>query len=309
MENKNTFGPAFKKLREKRGYSVKEACRNGEIMTPAALRKFENNDSSTSVENFNRLLIAIGATSEDFEDLFEGHSLKNYFLITHDINTKIAQSDFHNAIGIVKQHHINCPDNPFLEDLLESVTMLSLVSFDIPVHLEQYTEKFEQIKQHLDKVETWGLLEDFIYSQTLHLFDAPYIYRVAKKELDFLKKYPLNPANSNRQPLIMLFTSIAKLSRLEKFKEANNLIQKFEQLLSEPHYTFFFYEKMYLKLVKGANLLRQNKPEGLQVAKEVLQLMTIMEEQFYCSDLVSHRNNYFNLINSLNKTGIPFDPY
>lgn len=81
-ENKmaiTSYGAAFKKLREERGLTIKATAQD--IVSPQFLSKFEKEDSSISLENFNKLLIRIGVTWKDFFEIYQGESIE--FLIQH----------------------------------------------------------------------------------------------------------------------------------------------------------------------------------------------------------------------------------
>lgn len=307
----NTFGPAFKKLREKRGYSISEACRNGNIMTPAALRKFENTSSSTSIENFNRLLIAIGATWDDFWDVYEGDTVEKHLRKDWgEIVANIQVRDYYNIERIARQNTQEFPDNPFLNNL-PALLMEIMVSkrFDSPKSINEQDERFDKIKEHLERVLEWGSAENFIYSLTQEIYDVHINEEYTFNCLKQLKQHPIDYIRGDRTPLYTLFLSAAYFSKRGKFKIADQLIAELESLLQTTPYIDFLHEKISIKMIKGHNLLRQNNPKGLELAKEVVAIERLFQDYFYTPQYFISVNTYIDHVHSLNKTGIPFDPY
>ena len=58
MNEKNQHGSIFKKLREERGYKLKDVA--GDIISTRTLMRFEADETSVTLAAFNRLLINCG---------------------------------------------------------------------------------------------------------------------------------------------------------------------------------------------------------------------------------------------------------
>lgn len=305
MDENKTYGATFKYLREMKGYSLKEAA--GDIVSPQFLGKFERDESGISVENFGRLLVRIGSTWEDFEDCFSGQSLKKILFASREIHSSISHFDFQEAIKCAKNNRISCSDNPFVEDLLETLTLLNLKTYKKVIDLKPYVKKIEQIKYYLEKNETWGVLEDYIYSQSINIFETDFVYICAKNYIKFIKTNSISENCSRRQIFNILVSSVTHLSEAGQFQQADDIIQEIEAILSSPIYCTFLQEKLHLSIVTSTNLLRQGRVEGLEIAKHIIQVIELFEKQFNTPILLIHRNDFIDLINKLNKTGVPFN--
>lgn len=311
MENKNTFGPAFRKLREKRGYSIKEACRDGEIMTPVSLRKFESGQSSTSVDNFNRLLIAIGADWEDFFTLYDGFTIMD--LLSKqvvELNTIQNTNTFHSLPDLIKKMSADIPDNPDLPVLLGLASEVILSARkDYIVPINKSNPKFAKIFEHFDKVETWGVLEESLFYQCLRLFEPEFVDFHIHKFLDDFEENPPKVKDNWLSRFVIANYTISYFSKHRAFALADKLIRRLELLFEDDKYIGFWDQRFFLAMFKATNLIRQDKVEGLELAKTLVQTYKLFAESFYCPYAITHMNNYIDLVHSLNKTGTPFDPY
>lgn len=307
----NTFGPAFKQLREKRGYSVNEACRDGKIMTPAALRKFENTDSSTSIEKFNRLLIAIGASWDDFFRYYKGATTESIF---NDFTSKYYGSNDTNnykVLKALKKDKEIIEDNQLLTKLPELLSFIYLTQFKNPSLVsDSNSSEIRAIIDHMKKVESFGTLELTILGLGMSLFDYDFVHYQINKVLQdcksdnlpcFLPKY--------RETLKLFFLAVSYYHKKGKIKEAEQLIEELTALLSHEKYGDYLHEKVLLKSREIFNQLRQNNTAALDMAKQHVLLLDLFIEHYYEPHSEETLQSFIDSVHSLNKTGIPFDPY
>ena len=64
MNEKNMHGRVFKKLREERGYKLKDVA--GDVVSTRTLSRFENDETSLPIATFEKLLKNCGLTSFDY---------------------------------------------------------------------------------------------------------------------------------------------------------------------------------------------------------------------------------------------------
>ena len=74
---KKGYGAIFKRIREERNISLKEAA--GSIITPQALGKFERGETQIKLNNFGRLLISIGVSWYSFINECSEESIDSLF--------------------------------------------------------------------------------------------------------------------------------------------------------------------------------------------------------------------------------------
>ncbi|MGT2895364.1 Rgg family transcriptional regulator [Streptococcus entericus] len=311
MEQKHTFGSAFKVLREKRGYSIKEACRNGAIMTPAALRRFEKEETSTSVDNLNRLLLAIGADWEDLLTLYDGCTVMDLLSKqATEMNNIQNTGHYHTLADVIEQLEIDIPENPKLSKLIGLATELAISSRKgnlVPINKEE--TRFSLIFEHFEKVETWGVLEESLFYQCLRLFEPEFVHFHIHKFLDDFEANPPKVKDNWASRFIIANYTVGYLSRKKSFQYADQLIARMENMFRDDKYINFWDEKFFLAMFKASHLIRQNKIEGLELAKTIVNTLKLFGEVYYSPYAIKYMNNYVEVVHSLNKTGIPFDPY
>lgn len=311
MENMNKFGPTFKKLREKRGYSVKEACQDGAILREQSLRKFERGDSSTSVDTFNRLLLAIGADWDDFFILYEGNTIME--LLTKQVaglNHIQTTGQYHTLPKLINSLTVEIPENPNLSKLLALSSELTLSARkDNLVPINQNDPRFSIIFDHFDKVETWGVLEESLFYQCLRIFEPEFVDFHIHKFLDDFETNPPKMKDDWASRFIIADYTVSYFSKHQAFPYADKLICRLETMFTSDKYIGFWNEKFSLAMFKASHLLRQGKPEGLELAKTIVKTYQLFADNFYSPYAIAHLNAYIDVVHTLNKTGIPFDPY
>ena len=84
MNEKNMHGRVFKKLREERGYKLKDVA--GDVISTRTLTRFENDETSLSIATFEKILENCGVSYLDF-------------LVYYYDNTEIETTNFANRMN------------------------------------------------------------------------------------------------------------------------------------------------------------------------------------------------------------------
>lgn len=147
MTSLHPFGPHFKRWRERRGYSLKEAA--GDIVSPQFLSQFEKERKSITIDKLSRLLIAIGVDIADFMMTYKGARIEKF-----NLDYQQAVSD---PKGYLKELLPYYADNPETLDLLsyclEQMAQSKVLSLTPAKPLP--THRIEQLLELPD----WNLLE------------------------------------------------------------------------------------------------------------------------------------------------------
>lgn len=298
-----TYGMAFRHLRIDRGYSLKEAA--GNIVTPQMLGVFEKGKSNISISNFGRLLIRIGATWEDFFRYYDGESIFKELSIAEEIGAKIHSGHNYDGLKLVESAFDgDYSDNPILKDIFQ----LSYQSFFHTLNLTSKLSKEEIlfIVTYLERIDTWGIFEYSILSYVLA--DCP--YEMIKYRSNKLLQSIINDKHSflqtKKEDINVLIYMIGYFSKNGYFKDADSLLTKLEKVLQKPSYLRMFTEKFNLKFYQAMHLLRQNNPQGLDIAKDCIRFLEAYEALDGSNASAIDKNNIYSAVSALNKTGIPF---
>lgn len=304
------FGPSFKQLREKRGYSVKEAA--GSVITPVALRKFEHGETSTSVDNFNRLLLSIGASWDDFFQYYQGHTTESIF---NDFAQKYyglsKTTENYKLLKLLKEEKEIVYDNSFLTKLPELLSFIYVAqSSHTTLSIDKQNPEIQAIIDHMSKVETWGNLELSIFGLAMTLFDYDFVHFHLNKILTDCKTLKLPYyLPKHRETLKIFFLGITYYNKHGYFAQSEWLIEELEKLLTQDFCSDYLYEKVLLRARKIFTMLHQNKEEALILAKEHIKFCEQLNENYYSPQFTGDIQLFIDQVNRLNKTGIPFEPY
>ncbi|MBP2624230.1 helix-turn-helix domain-containing protein [Streptococcus oricebi] len=300
-----TYGAAFRKLRQDRGFNLKEAA--GDIISPQFLSKFERNQSGITLENFGRLLVRIGASWDDFLNYFEGESVNRLLgEMREDINNIYSTEDFYKMSQIAKKSAgLSYSDNPFLKNLFACLTKIHLQNLTKQgASLEQ---EIDQLKTYLARIDTWGDLEWTIYPFVLPQCSIDMVRFRTKQAFQILLDHSDRVAYDARVFIYCIFHALKYFHTLAAYEDANYFIQLLTEEFKKSKYITFTYEYLYLKCYTAIISLCQKDAGGIEAAKSCLQLMEMLEEDFGMTYLTVTKNNFFSSINQIRPEEDPIE--
>ena len=307
MNEKNMHGSIFKKLREERGYKLKDVA-SGVISTRTLIR-FESDETSISIAIFEKLLEKCGISYVDY--------LAFYYDYAFEENTEFVQK---------MQMHIQTGSTSKIVNECKKELRKNIIGFDRRIDIlgvidslnwnediELFNENKRIIKEKIESTsklgwdEIYGLLI-LINSASRDDFSVEYIDRIIEECLvnipfgNYMSKY-LSTAYCD-----LLLASLAFLSRNGYYplaeKRCNDALDIFNEqilLINRSNYyitVISILSKLYL---------RQNKREGAELANKILKyrnsIMKITDSPFYKQKMDI---SYKTILNA-NKTGIDIE--
>lgn len=183
MEVFQTYGAAFKYLRESRGMTIKKTAED--IVSPQFLSRFEKDNSSISLENFSRLLTRLGVTWNDFFKIYRGESTE--YLLQH-LNTALNNSstDIDILEASNKKLVFDFKDNPIFNTLTADAIRVHFnynLEFGWDVSKEQ-----ERLSTYLNQSDSWGDVENVLYDLILPSLPPEMVIFRSKELCNLLKK-------------------------------------------------------------------------------------------------------------------------
>ena len=307
MNEKNMHGRVFKKLREERGYKLKDV--SGDIISTRTLTRFENDETSQPIATFEKLLKNCGLASVDY-------------LIYYVENTEIETTEFAKRMksymesGFSEEIVNECikelkkSDIKFAERL-DILTFMQLVEWN--GRSELFEENKRIIKERIESTsklgwsEIYGLLH-LINSASSKEYSCEYIVRIIE---ECLKNIPMR--NGLSVYLIvahcdLLIVSLSFLSRNgyyelveDRCKQTLNIFN--EQLLSVDKVKYYIDVIEILATV----YLSQNKKEGIELANKVLKYRNTLAENIN-NPLYKHKRDIsYKEFCKVNKIGIAIE--
>ena len=307
MNEKNIHGSVFKKLREERGYKLKDVA--GDVISTRTLTRFENDETSLPIATFEKLLKNCGLTSVDY-------------LIYYVENTEIETTEFAKRMkSYMKSGFSEEIVNECMKELKKSdikfAERLDILTFMQLVEWNGRSELFEEnkriIKERIESTsklgwsEIYGLLH-LINSASSKDYSCEYIVRIIE---ECLKNIPAR--NGLSVYLIvahcdLLIVSLSFLSRNgyyelveDRCKQTLNIFN--EQSLSVDKVKYYIDVIEILARV----YLCQNKKEGIELANKVLKYRNTLVENIN-NPLYKHKRDIsYKEFCKVNKTGIAIE--
>ena len=307
MNEKNIHGRIFKKLREERGYKLKDVA--GDVISTRTLTRFENDETSLPIATFEKLLKNCGLTSVDY-------------LIYYVENTEIETTEFAKRMksymeSVFSEEIVNECMKELKKSDIKFSERLDILTFMQLVEWNGRSELFEEnkriIKERIESTsklgwsEIYGLLH-LINSASSKDYSCEYIVRIIE---ECLKNIPAR--NGLSVYLIvahcdLLIVSLSFLSRNgyyelveDRCKQTLNIFN--EQSLSVDKVKYYIDVIEILARV----YLCQNKKEGIELANKVLKYRNTLVENIN-NPLYKHKKDIsYKEFCKVNKTGIAIE--
>lgn len=307
MDEKNLHGSIFKKLREERGYKLKDVA--DDVISTRTLMRFETDETSISIAVFEKLLENCGIEFLDY-------------LVYYYDNANIETSEFSKKINEYLQSGspskiINECKKELKKKNIELSKRLDILSAIQAVGWKEDRELFDNnkriIREIIESTNKLGWnemsgLKFLIYSASREEYSVEYIDRIIEECLqnipvrNYLNQY-VGGAYCN-----LLISSLAFLSRngyyelVEKrCKEAIELFDGQPLLIEKMNY---YADVMSILAIA---YLRQNKKEGIALANKVLKYKNIVAEITDDAYYKRLRDIVYKSFCEANKTGIDIE--
>ena len=307
MNEKNIHGSVFKKLREERGYKLKEVV--GDVISTRTLTRFEADETSLPIATFEKLLKNCDLTLLDY--------------LAHYVdNTEIEITEFAKRMqGYIESGSSTEIVNECMKELKKSdikfAERLDVLNFMQLIEWNGRSELFEEnkriIKEKIESTSKLGWSEingliNLINSASSEDYSVEYIDRVI--EDCFQNIHFGNYLNNlfNEAYCNLLISSLSFLSRNgyyelaeKQCKETFINFNKQSFLINKPKYYIDITE------ILARVYLCQNKKEGVGLANKVLKYRNTLAERIDNPSYKQKRDISYEKLCEVNKTGIDFE--
>ena len=307
MNEKNLHGSIFKKLREERGYKLKDVA--GDVISTRTLMRFETDETSISIAVFEKLLENCGIEFLDY-------------LVYYYDNANIETSEFSKKITEYLQSGspskiINECKKELKKKNIELSKRLDILSAIQAVGWKEDRELFDNnkriIREIIESTNKLGWnemsgLKFLIYSASREEYSVEYIDRIIEECLQNIPVRNYLNQYVGGAYCTLLISSLAFLSRngyyglVEKrCKEAIELFDGQPLLIEKMNY---YADVMSILAIV---YLRQNKKEGIALANKVLKYKNIVAEITDDAYYKRLRDIVYKSFCEANKTGIDIE--
>lgn len=307
MDKKNVHGSIFKKLREERGYKLKDVA--GDVISTRTLMRFESDETSISIAIFEKLLENLDINYLDYFTFYLDNTDSETTEFTNSL-LKLLQSGSSSKLVNECKKELK-KKNIGLSERIDILTAIQGAGW------QEDRELFDNNKRIIrEKIEStnklgWneiGGLKLLINSASREEYSVEYIDRIIEECLQNIPARNYLSLCAGWIYCNLLISSLAFLSRngyyelVEKrCKEAIELFDEQSLLIDKMNY---FIEVMR---ILATVYLRQNKKEGIDLANKVLKYRNIVAETIDDALYKNVRDAIYKNFCEVNKTGLDIE--
>ena len=285
MNEKNLHGRVFKKLREERGYKLKDVA--GDVISTRTLTRFENDETSLSIATFEKILENCGVSYLDF-------------LVYYYDNTEIENINFSNRMQSYLQTETlsmivdECKkkldkNNRDLNKKLNALILIDAMGCKDEIELSDDNKKLMKENIELTNKIGWNEIVELnilINSASRDDYSVEYIDSIIKECLiniptrNYLSIYKGTVYSTLLNALLDFLFRYEYYDLAEKrCKEALKIYNEHAMLLNQIENSIEVTE------ILAKVYMCQNKKEGIELANKILKyrnsIMKITDSPFY----------------------------
>lgn len=260
-------GPTFKKIRQRKGFSVAETAKG--ICSGQFLRKYEAGNSDISLTNSLLLLDRINVTMDEFLYEYNELTFDRFFL---SFEKKIETAG--HTRSTVKQMKLIQE----LEALYEKHGELKyslLITLVQNLYNLQYQEIFDldwqPIRDYLHQVEQWDRFEYYLCSYARFPLSNDELFQICLK----LFRQPKRAAGTSGYTDDFLVRLASKWLRDGELMLCRKLVNEYFNSYYDPEFMNYLIMDIVMKFVEGQLEIRDgNRENGLKTCEAIVQFFT-----------------------------------
>ena len=307
MNEKNLHGSIFKKLREERGYKLKDVA--GDVISTRTLMRFETDETSISLAIFEKLLENCGIEFLDYLVYYHDNANIETYEFSKKLNEYLQSGSPSKIVNECKKELKK--ENIGLAKRLDILTVVQEAGWKEDRKLFDNNKRI--IREIIESTNKLGWneivgLKFLINFASQEEFSVEYIDRIIEECLqnipvrNYLSQY-VGMAYCN-----LLIVALAFLSRNGYYELAEKRCKETIELIDEQP---FLVEKMtfYVGVIRilATVYLRQNKKEGVDMANNILKYKNIVTEITNDSYYKHLRDFVYKNFCEVNKTGLDIE--
>ena len=307
MNEKNVHGSIFKKLREERGYKLKDVV--GDVISTRTLIRFEADETSISLATFEKLLENLDINYLDYFTFYLDNTDSETTEFANRLQ-KLLQSGSSSKLVNECKKELKKKDIDFSKRLTILIYLNNILRKGAK---ELFEENIKIVKNRIDSLEKLGLDEIYglfylIYSSSKGDYSVEYIERIIE---DCFKNIPVrNYLNKYMSAAYcdLLKVSISFLGRAGYYELAEKRCKEALKLFNENPLLMnrAAFSKEIVAILASLYLL-QNKEEGVILANKILKYEDIVAEITGDPYYRQVRDVTYEAYCKVNKTGLDIE--
>lgn len=308
MDEKKIHGKVFKQIREERGIKLKDAA--GDAISVRTLIRFEADETSVSLDVFEKLLVNIGIKYHDYLSEYiplAGFDISEFLREVRNLDSSGSTTAIRSlAVKSLQKDKISMNERLYIDQIIS-------ISGDLegPKIIK---ENREIVLNHLRSLDSHNsnemlTLTFMLRTSTAEEFSDDFIRRVIEENMKPVNSDSIFSVDRSERSLILVHGAVALLSRRGFVEEAEERCIEAINLL-KTHYanvTYFQYHMNAFNYILAQIQLKLNKPEGVELANKCIRYL---DAQIALNNLLADnltRDRLVKWFYERNKTGIDFE--
>ena len=308
MDEKKIHGKVFKQIREERGIKLKDAA--GDAISVRTLIRFEADETSVSLDVFEKLLVNIGIKYHDYFSEYiplVGFDISEFLREVRNLDSSGSTTAIRSlAVKSLQKDKISMNERLYIDKIIS-------ISGDLegPKIIK---ENREIVLNHLRSLDSHNsnemlTLTFMLRTSTAEEFSDDFIRRVIEENMKPVISDSIFSVDRSERSLILVHGAVALLSRRGFVEEAEERCIEAINLL-KTHYanvTYFQYHMNAFNYILAQIQLKLNKPEGVELANKCIRYL---DAQIALNNLLADnltRDRLVKWFYERNKTGIDFE--
>ena len=308
MDEKKIHGKVFKQIREERGIKLKDAA--GDAISVRTLIRFEADETSVSLDVFEKLLVNIGIKYHDYFSEYiplVGFDISEFLREVRNLDSSGSTTAIRSlAVKSLQKDKISMNERLYIDQIIS-------ISGDLegPKIIK---ENREIVLNHLRSLDSHNsnemlTLTFMLRTSTAEEFSDDLIRRVIEENMKPVISDSIFSVDRSERSLILVHGAVALLSRRGFVEEAEERCIEAINLL-KTHYanvTYFQYHMNAFNYILAQIQLKLNKPEGVELANKCIRYL---DAQIALNNLLADnltRDRLVKWFYERNKTGIDFE--
>lgn len=308
MDEKKIHGKVFKQIREERGIKLKDAA--GDAISVRTLIRFEADETSVSLDVFEKLLVNIGIKYHDYLSEYiplVGFDISEFLREVRNLDSSGSTTAIRSfAVKSLQKDKISMNERLYIDQIIS-------ISGDLegPKIIK---ENREIVLNHLRSLDSHNsnemlTLTFMLRTSTAEEFSDDFIRRVIEENMKPVNSDSIFFVDRSERSLILVHGAVALLSRRGFVEEAEERCIEAINLL-KTHYanvTYFQYHMNAFNYILAQIQLKLNKPEGVELANKCIRYL---DAQIALNNLLADnltRDRLVKWFYERNKTGIDFE--
>ena len=308
MDEKKIHGKVFKQIREERGIKLKDAA--GDAISVRTLIRFEADETSVSLDVFEKLLVNIGIKYHDYFSEYiplVDFDISEFLREVRNLDSSGSTTAIRSlAVKSLQKDKISMNERLYIDQIIS-------ISGDLegPKIIK---ENREIVLNHLRSLDSHNshemlTLTFMLRTSTAEEFSDDFIRRVIEENMKPVISDSIFSVERSERSLILVHGAVALLSRRGFVEEAEERCIEAINLL-KTHYanvTYFQYHMNAFNYILAQIQLKLNKPEGVELANKCIRYL---DAQIALNNLLADnltRDRLVKWFYERNKTGIDFE--